>query len=123
MNLAYVEGELKGLSNVGDRAVLTRIFRNILKDVRFGHPKGTIPDPMVNMGGGFFYATTPAVANTEFAIVHDFGRVPYLLIPVLPLDEVNTQIVRLKTTRAADATRIYLSSPDVNAPIAFAVEG
>jgi hypothetical protein len=123
VDLGYVESELKGLSNAGDRAVFERIFRMMLRDWRFGHPKGSIPDPSTNMGGGFFYATTPNVANTEFAIVHDFGRTPYLVIPVLPLDEVGAAIVRLQLSRAADVSRLYLKSPDTNVPITLFVEG
>lgn len=122
MNLAYVLGELKALP-ADQRTVFTRIFQTILKDVRMGHPQGKAPDPSTNFGGGFFYGTTPAVANTEFVIAHDFGHAPYLWTSVLPLDEVNAQIVRLKVTRAADATNLYLSSPDINAPIAGLVEG
>lgn len=122
MNLAYVEGELKGL-DTNTRAVLTRIFRTILKDVRFGHPSGSQPDPSVNFGGGFFEAVTPAVANTPFTIAHDFGRTPYLVVPVLPLDAVGASIARLVVTQPADASRIYLKSPDTNAPITLFIEG
>lgn len=105
------------------RPIFKRIFTALLKDLRFGHPTGDVPDPLLNFGGGFFHATTDATANTEFSIPHGFGRVPYLLYPVLPLDVVNAQIVPLKVTRAADDKRIYLSSSAESAAVTVAVEG
>lgn len=121
-DLGFIEGEIRALP-ADLRATFTRIFRGFLKDIRFGHPKGEQPDPMLNLGGGFFSATTPAVANTEFVITHGFGRTPYLVIPVLPLDVVGAQMVPLTVTRAADDRRIYLSSSVTNAAITIAVEG
>lgn len=102
---------------------LIRIFREVLSNQRFGHPSGEQPDPSTNFGAGFFEGTTPAVANTEFTIAHGFGRVPYLLVPMLPLDVVNAQIVPLKVTRAADDKRVYLSSSVASAAITVLIEG
>jgi hypothetical protein len=44
-------------------------------------------------------------------------------MPVLPLDTVNAKIVRLQVSRAADANRIYLKSPDTDAAVYFYLEG
>lgn len=112
------------LAAVGDsklRKILESVFRYVLKDIRFG--RGVDGEPAVNMGGGFFDATTPSVANTEFSISHTFGRTPYLLIPVLPLNQVNAKIVRLQVSRAADASRVYLKSPDTDAAVFVYLEG
>lgn len=121
-DLGFVLRELQGLP-VADRVIFTRIFTDVLKNMRIGHPIGTQPDPLTNFAGGFFAATTASVANTEFSIQHGFGRVPYLLHPVLPLDQLNAQIVPLKVTRVADDKRVYLSSSVVSASITVAVEG
>lgn len=121
-DLGLVEREINALPSA-QRAIFLRIFQAVLKDIRFGHPKLAQPDPCVNIGGGFFTATTPAVPGTEFSIAHGFGRVPYLLIPVLPLDAVGATLVPLAVTRAADDKRIYLSSTSASAFVCVAVEG
>ena len=121
-SLAYVEREINSLPTEL-RPALLRIFQTVLKDLRIGHPTGDVPDPTENMGGGFFHATTAATANDEFTVAHGFGRVPYLVIPVLPLDVVNAEIVPLTVTRAADDKRIYLSSSVESAPVSLWVEG
>lgn len=105
------------------RPAFLRIFRAVLKDLRFGHPTGNVADPCENFGAGFFTATTPASANAQFAISHGFGRTPYLLVPCLPLDTIGAQIVPLTVERAADDKRIYLSSSATNAPLTVYVEG
>jgi len=66
--------------------------------------------------------TTHADANTEFSVAHGLGRTPYIVLPVLPLDQVNARTVSLQVTRAADANRIYLSSASTSAAIALLVE-
>lgn len=121
-SLSLVESEIAALPQEL-RPIFKRIFQALLKDLRFGHPTGDVPDPMTNFGGGFFHGTTHAAANTEFSLPHGFGRVPYLLFPVLPLDTVGARIVPLTVTRAADDKRVYLSSSVESAPVTVAIEG
>lgn len=121
-DLGFVESELKALP-VEIRATMLRVFRAILKDVRFGHPTGDTSDPMVNMAGGFFHGTTPSTPGDEFSIAHGFGRVPYLAVPVLRLDSVGSSIVSLTVSRAADDKRVYLTSTEASAPVSLAIEG
>ena len=121
-DLGVITQELNGLP-AEYRATFRRIFQAILRDIRFGHPTGNNPDPMTNIGGGFYHTMTPSTPGDEFTISHGFGRVPYLLIPVLPLDTVGAQLVPLTVTRAADDRRIYLSSSVADAPISVAIEG
>lgn len=120
--MGQIESELRALP-ADVQATFVRIFRAILPDLRFGHSQGVQPDPCVNFGAGFFQATTDATPGTEFSIPHGFGRVPYGLIPFLPLDQVNAQTVPLKVTRAADDKRVYLSSTTASASITVIVEG
>lgn len=101
----------------------TSILTDVLKNMRFGHPKGDQPDACVNFGAGFFHGTTPSTPGAEFTIAHGFGRVPYLAFPVLRLDAVGSRIVPLTVTRAADDKRVYLSSTIADAPICLVVEG
>ena len=115
-----VKTYLSALDQTQQRVFKT-VFDYILADIRFG--RGTDGDPSQNLGGGFFSGTTPHSANEEFTIAHTFGRTPYLLIPVLPLDQVNATIPRLTVSRAADANRIYLKSADTDAPFFVYLEG
>jgi hypothetical protein len=67
-------------------------------------------------------STTNSTANDEFTVVHGMGRAPYALRQVLPLDQIGAKEVRLEVTRAADAVRIYLKSPEASAPITLELE-
>jgi hypothetical protein len=116
-----VETMLAGVLDTNLRKILKAIHEYELKDLRFG--RASDGDPSKNFGGGFFRLTTPAVANTEFSILHTFGRKPYLLIPVLPLDQIGAKIVRLEVTRAADASRVHLRSPETSAAVFVYLEG
>lgn len=117
--ISYVESLIAGLPADAKRS-LKLAFEYVLDNLRFGRPE--VDERAENGQHYFFEGTTPAVANTEFSIAHGMAAAPYLLIPVLPLDVVNAQIVRLKVTRAADVERIYLSSPDTSATFRVMVE-
>lgn len=121
-DLGYVEAELAALP-ADQRAVWRRIFTALLRDLRFGHPKGQQPDPCLNFGAGFFHTTTPAVINTEFTLAHGFGRAPYLAFPVLLLDAVGSTDGTFTVTQAADENRVYLKSSAASLPCSFVVEG
>lgn len=121
-DLGFIESEIKSLP-VELRPTFLRIFRALLKDIRFGHPIGDQPDPMVNMAGGFFHGTTPSTPGEEFSIAHGFGRTPYLALPVLRLDAVGSSVVSLTVARVADDKRIFLTSTVASAPFSLAVEG
>lgn len=69
-----------------------------------------------------FESTTAATANAEFTIRHGLGVIPTQLIPVLPLSDVNAQLVPLQVSRAADATRVYLKSTSTGAVITVFLE-
>jgi len=67
-------------------------------------------------------STTHADANTEFSIVHGLGTIPTWIVPVVRLDDVNSQLVPLTVTKASDAMRIYLKSPSTGAAFTVFVE-
>lgn len=121
-DLGFVLSEVKSLPEA-ERPTFTRIFTNILKEMRFGHPVGEQPDACVNFGGGFFHGTTPATPGDEFSITHGFGRVPYLAIPLLLLDTVGSSVVPLTVSRAADDKRVYFTATIASAPISVYIEG
>lgn len=117
----YIESMLTSLPDPEMQRMFKAIFKYLLKDIRFGRAEDG--EPSTNLGGGFFATTTPAVANEEFSITHSFGHPPYLLIPVLPLNSVGATIVPLRVERAADSSRIYLSSSETEQPIVVYLEG
>lgn len=117
---SYVDTLLGGLP-IDQRRVWKSVWDYVLGNLRFGHAEDGTPSE--NFPAGFYTATTPAIANTEFSIKHGFGKAPYLLIPVLPLDVVNATIVPLTTSRAADNARVYLKSSASSAPITVFLEG
>lgn len=112
---------LFGGVETGLRRALDQAWDYVLGNLRLGRPIDSTRSE--NFQAYFYEATTPGVANTEFTVAHGLGRTPYLLVPVLPLDAVGAKIVRLQVTRAADAARIYLSSPDINAAVTIMLEG
>jgi hypothetical protein len=118
-NASYIATKLGGL-DAPVRRVLDDIFTYILSNLRIGRP--TADSRSENLQMYFLEATTPAVANTEFSLPHGLGRAPYLAIPVLPLD-AGAKLVRLTVSRAPDAARVYLSSPDTSAPVTILIEG
>lgn len=119
-DFATVQTYLNGLEDKV-KTILNVVLEYVLKDIRFG--RAVSGEPSKNFGGGFFSAVTPSVANQEFTVPHTFGRKPYLCMPVLPLDQVGAKIVRLEVARAADASRIYLKSPETSATIFLYLEG
>jgi len=117
--VGYVES-LTGPLESPVRVALKRIFDYVLRNLRFGpvaHQTRT-----ENFQAYYLTGTTPATAGQEFSIAHGLGRVPYLVLPVLALDAVNSAIVPLTVTRAADVNRIYLSSSSTSTAIAIMVE-
>jgi hypothetical protein len=121
-DLGFIESEIRSWPAALQPTAL-RIFRAILRDIRFGHPNGDAADPALNLGGAFLHGTTPATPGTEFSIPHAFGRTPYLATPVLRLDAVGSSVVPLTVSRAADAKRVYFTSTEADAPVSLFVEG
>jgi len=66
--------------------------------------------------------TTSTTANTEFSVAHGLANAPRVAFPCIDLTSSGTQMVTLKTTRAADAHRVYLASSSTNAAGTLFVE-
>lgn len=115
----YVLSLLGGLEDKTKRA-LTEVFRYVLPNTKFGPVSHQ--EKSESFQSYYLVSTTASTANDEFSIVHGMGRTPYLAVPVLPMDVVGAKTVRLEVSRAADAQRIYLKSPETSAPIVLLVE-
>lgn len=84
-------------------------------NLRFG-PVDTNRPRTENFAGIYISGTTPATANTEFSIAHGLGTKPNVLIPFLDLNTINSRIAGdLTVSRAADASRVYLTSASTTA--------
>lgn len=69
-----------------------------------------------------FSVTTPAVANTEFSILHKIGVAPTWIIPVVDVSAVGSQLVPLQISKAADSQRVYLKSSSTSAVFTVLLE-
>ena len=116
---AYVE-TLLGSLPVELKQAFRGAFDYVLNSLRLGRASSPRAE---NLQLYFLHGTTPGVANTACSVPHSLGRAPYLLLPVAALDTVGDRLVRLTVTQAADASRVYLSSPDTDAPFTILVEG
>lgn len=102
------------------KKVLTEFVRYALPNNRFGPVDHQTKSE--SFTAYYVNSTTSSTANDEFSILHGMGTTPYLFTQVVPLNVVGAKQVRLTVTRAADSQRIYLSSPDTNAPISLLLE-
>lgn len=118
---AYIEALLGSLEPPIRRS-FRAVFDYLLTSLRIGRVS-TANVRAENMQWYVLTGTTPSTPNEEFSLPHSLGRAPYLLLPVLPLDAIGGEYVRLAVPRAADAHRVYLTSPEVDAPITVLIEG
>lgn len=118
-NKGYVESLINRLDEK-IRAALTPAFQHILDNGQIGgieHGKKAL-----NFRWYRLDAVTSSVANAEFSIAHGLGVAPFHLLPFVPVTSSGASLARLKVTRPADASRLYLSSPDTSASISVLVE-
>lgn len=118
-NKGYLESLLNALPDNVKNPV-TQAFRYFADNISAGQPDDM--DRATNFRWYRFTSTTSSVANLEFSIHHGQGTKPIWFFPVAFLDSSGGQIVRLNVTRAADAQRIYLSSPDTSASLTIFAE-
>jgi hypothetical protein len=118
-NSSYVQSLLGGLAT-DMRAAFKNVFDYVLQNLRFGPVAHQTRAE--NFQAYYLTSTTPATANQEFSIAHGLGIKPYVLLSVLPLDQVGAATVDLQVSRAADNSRIYLKSPSTSAVVYVLVE-
>ena len=109
-------GAFEGAQKVG----LQTIFDYLLRNWRVGLPGNQ--KVAENMAWVQIDGVTHATADTEVALVHGLGSSPRVAFPCLDLGTVGAQMVPLKVTRAADASRIYVSSSSTSAAFTLFVE-
>lgn len=102
------------------RLPLVEIFKHVLGTLQIGglnHQEKAINFKWIRLD-----STTATTPNEEFSIVHGAGQAPLYLIPFLPLNSSGAATPRLYVPRAADAARVYLSSPDTRAQFSVLME-
>ncbi len=116
--IGYVDSLLQSVP-ADLRRVLQQVFRYVVPNLRFG----PVEDRAKSENFQAYYYTSQTAASTgEFSIQHGLAKVPYLAVPVLPLDVVGARTVPLEVTRVADAQRIYLKSTSTSAAFSLLVE-
>ena len=117
-NLGYVESALGGLGDDTKRPI-TKAFEYVLGFLSLGAVEHQTR--ATNLQAVWLTATTSTTANQEFSIEHRLERTPTYAIPIAALGSVNTRLVPLTVSRAADETRVYFTSSSANVPIAVLV--
>lgn len=115
----YVDSLINGL-DATLRNVFSQVFTHTLDTYQIGgisHQEKALNFRWVRLD-----STTASVSGEEFTIPHGAGQLPLYLIPLMPLDSSGVWMPRLKVTRPADASRIYLSSPDTNVQFTVLME-
>jgi hypothetical protein len=115
----YVEAQLNRLETKV-RSVLIQVFTHVLDNLQIGGVSHQ--EKAANFRWIRIDSTTSSTANDEFTVVHGAGQKPLYVLPFMPLDSSGAWLPRLKVTRAADASRLYFSSPDTNAPFSVLME-
>lgn len=117
-------GSLEALVNGMPDDIKTQMLaytREWATSLRFGAPStGAVATE--NFGGALVPFVTSAVSNGEVAVAHNLGRVPRMLMPVLPLNTVNATMPVITVTKAADATYFYIKSATQSASMWSYVE-
>lgn len=110
-------GDLESLSRAfpeDSKAPMLALVRAFATSLRFG-VAGSAAVSAENFGGALVPIVTSSVSNNEVAVAHSLGRIPRLMIPLLPLGTVNATLPILTVTKAADAKFFYVKSATVSA--------
>ena len=89
------------------KRVFTEVLRALVPFLRFGPV--THQTKAENFTSWTIVSTT-ATSTSEFSILHGLGRAPYRAMPVLDLNSSGMELIPLRVTRPADASRIYLKT-------------
>lgn len=118
-NLGEIETLLNGLQS-DIKKVLLPVFRALVPNLRFGPIDANTPK--AENFSGITISSTTGASTGEFSIEHGLARVPFRLMPCADLTAVNSALVDLQVTRAADAKRLYLKSKTTSTPFSVYIE-
>ena len=118
--LGSVEAEIGSLPPDLKR-VFTNVLRILVPFLRFG----PIDTAKCENFAGYNITSTTASDTGEFSVAHGLGRAPYRLMPSLDLNSSGMELVNVRVSRPADASRLYLkavSSNSINKVFSIYVE-
>lgn len=87
------------------KRVMQELLRALVPFLRFGPVEHQ--DKAENFAGVTLVSTT-ATSTSEFSIQHGLGRAPFRFMPCLDLNSSGMELVNVRVSRPADASRIYL---------------
>lgn len=115
-------GGLEGLIGslpADTKRVMTEILRALVPYLRFGPIEH---QQKAENFASYAVISTTATSTGEFSIAHGMGRAPYRAMPILDLNSSGMELVPLRVTRPADASRIYLRTFAGSTGIVFALQ-
>ena len=101
------------------KRVLTELLRAFVPFLRFGPAEH---QAKAENFASYVVVSTTATSTSEFSILHGMGRAPYRAMPVVDLNSSGMEIVPLRVTRPADASRIYLKTSAGSTNVVFALQ-
>lgn len=119
-DIGFLRQRAKSIPDDTTRRAVLDIVETLATQTSLGAPDHQ--KKATNFQAFYLEGTTSTTADQEFSMVHGLKRTPVVVLQVLNPQSVDARMVRLKTTRAADTNRIYLSSPDAGAAITVLVE-
>lgn len=117
-NAGYIV-TLLGALDEKPRKILREVFDYLVPNTRFGPVEHQTKSESFQ---AYFVSSTTAASTSEFSIQHGMSVAPHTAIPVLDLTTVGASLPRLEVSRAADANRVYLKSPDLSTPFTLLIE-
>ena len=89
------------------KRVMTELLRAMVPYLRFGPVEHQ--DKAENFAGVTLVSTT-ASDTGEFSVLHGLGTAPFRLMPSLDLNSSGMELINVRCSRPADASRIYLKA-------------
>jgi hypothetical protein len=89
------------------KRVMQELLRAMVPFLRFGVVEHQMK---AENFAGFTLVSTTASDTGEFTVAHGMGRAPFRLMPSLDLNSSGMELVNVRVSRPADASRIYLKA-------------
>lgn len=101
------------------KRTMTEVFRALVPYLQFGPVEHQTK--AINFSS-YTVISTSAASTGEFTIAHGMGRAPYRAMPILDLNSSGMELIPLRVTRPADASRIYLQTRAGSTGAVFALQ-
>lgn len=89
------------------KRAMTELLRALVPFQRFGPVEH---QQKAENFAGYTLVSTTASDTGEFSVAHGLGRAPFRFMPSLDLNSSGMELVHVRVSRPADASRIYLKA-------------